>query len=175
MYFTHSPQLAVCRYIPSTNVSSSQAVQASNPNLPKTIPALISSALSACDPDMRQVLLNNIVLTGGGSMLSGFADRLNAELQRNVSHVRPFPFFVYSPGCRPRNCRSKFTHRATQSNASTVDGWEAVFSLASARSTSCGSARKSGMCVYFLVSTLIFQILTRNVPGTRQGHRGAKV
>lgn len=61
--------------------------QASNPSLPKSIPALISSALSACDPDIRQVLLGNIVLTGGGSLLSGFADRLSAELQRNVSHV----------------------------------------------------------------------------------------
>ncbi|THG97647.1 hypothetical protein EW026_g4389 [Hermanssonia centrifuga] len=75
-YFTHSPQLV-----------------ASNPNLPKTIPALISSALSACDPDLRQVLLGNIVLTGGGSLLSGFADRLSVELQRNVNHVYSPIFF----------------------------------------------------------------------------------
>lgn len=67
-------------------------LKAGNASLPKTIPALISSALSACDPDLRQVLLGNIVLTGGGSMLSGFADRLSSELQRNVSHVRiPLP------------------------------------------------------------------------------------
>ncbi|GJE84617.1 actin-related protein [Phanerochaete sordida] len=76
LYFSHTPQLV-----------------ASNPNLPKTIPALISSALTACDPDIRQVLLGNIVLTGGGSMLSGFADRLSAELQRNVSHVK-----IHAPG-----------------------------------------------------------------------------
>ncbi|PSR73659.1 hypothetical protein PHLCEN_2v10578 [Hermanssonia centrifuga] len=83
-YFTHSPQLV-----------------ASNPNLPKTIPALISSALSACDPDLRQVLLGNIVLTGGGSLLSGFADRLSVELQRNVNHV-------YSPTLFPDN--ANFSH-----------------------------------------------------------------
>ncbi|KAI0752247.1 actin family [Irpex lacteus] len=75
-YFTHSPQL-----------------QASNPNLPKTIPALISQALTACDPDIRQVLLGNVVLTGGGSLLSGLSDRLQNELSRNVSHSK-----VHAPG-----------------------------------------------------------------------------
>ena len=52
------------------------------------IPGLISAALGSCDVDMRQVLLGNIVLAGGGSLLSGFADRLSAELTRNVPHVR---------------------------------------------------------------------------------------
>ncbi|KIP12851.1 hypothetical protein PHLGIDRAFT_61308, partial [Phlebiopsis gigantea 11061_1 CR5-6] len=78
-YFHHDPRLT-----------------ASNANLPKAIPSLISSSLAACDPDMRQVLLNNIVLTGGGSMLAGFADRLNSELQRNVSHVRTTG--IHAPG-----------------------------------------------------------------------------
>ncbi|KAJ3478165.1 hypothetical protein NLI96_g9944 [Meripilus lineatus] len=71
-FFVHSPQLV-----------------ASNPNLPKTIPALISSSLGACDPDLRQVLMGNVVLTGGGSLFSGFAERLNNELSRNFAHVRP--------------------------------------------------------------------------------------
>lgn len=95
-YFTHSPQLQVSAYIRSTSCNMNTEyrsffanvfIQASNPNLPKTIPALISQALTACDPDLRQVLLGNIVLTGGGSLLSGLPDRLQNELSRNVTHV----------------------------------------------------------------------------------------
>lgn len=51
------------------------------------MPRLISESLSACDPDLRQVLLGNVVLTGGGSLFAGFGERLNNELSRNVSHV----------------------------------------------------------------------------------------
>ncbi|PCH41406.1 brg1-associated factor b [Wolfiporia cocos MD-104 SS10] len=75
-FFTHSPQLI-----------------ASNPNLPKPIPNLISSSLNACDMEIRQVLLGNIVLTGGGSLFAGFADRLQAELSRIHSHVK-----IHAPG-----------------------------------------------------------------------------
>ena len=61
--------------------------QAQNPNLPKNIPALLSESLRACDPDLRQVLMGNVVLTGGGSLFAGFADRLETELSRNFPHV----------------------------------------------------------------------------------------
>jgi len=74
--FTHSPQLV-----------------ASNPNLPKTIPALISGSLSACDPEIRQVLMGNVVLTGGGSLFAGFVDRLQNELSRNFPHAK-----IHAPG-----------------------------------------------------------------------------
>lgn len=49
---------------------------------------LLGSALSACDPDLRVNLLNHVVLTGGGSLLAGFADRLNFELGRQFGNVR---------------------------------------------------------------------------------------
>ncbi|KAJ7117406.1 actin-related protein Arp4p [Mycena crocata] len=75
-FFWHSPQLL-----------------ASNPGLPKTIPALISESLRACDPELRQVLVGNIVLTGGGSLFTGFGDRLSAELARSFPHVK-----IHSPG-----------------------------------------------------------------------------
>ncbi|KAI9067599.1 actin-like protein Arp4p [Trametes sanguinea] len=75
-FFSHSPQLV-----------------ASNPNLPKTIPALIASSIQACDPDLRQVLMGNVVLTGGGSFFPGFTDRLAAELTRNFPVVK-----VHAPG-----------------------------------------------------------------------------
>ncbi|CAA7260168.1 unnamed protein product [Cyclocybe aegerita] len=75
-FFTHSPQLV-----------------ASNPNLPKTIPQLITEALRACDPELRQVLMGNVVLTGGGTLFSGFADRLTAELTRSFPHTK-----IHAPG-----------------------------------------------------------------------------
>ncbi|KZT72624.1 Actin/actin-like protein [Daedalea quercina L-15889] len=75
-FFTHSPQLV-----------------ASNPNLPKTIPALISGSLSACEPEIRQVLMGNVVLTGGGSLFAGFVDRLQTELSRNFPHAK-----IHAPG-----------------------------------------------------------------------------
>ncbi|KAG6378476.1 actin-domain-containing protein [Boletus reticuloceps] len=75
-FFHHSPQLV-----------------AQNPNLPKNIPALLSESLRACDPDLRQVLMGNVVLTGGGSLFAGFADRLETELSRNIPHVK-----IHAPG-----------------------------------------------------------------------------
>ncbi|KAJ7086677.1 brg1-associated factor b [Mycena epipterygia] len=75
-FFYHSPQLL-----------------ASNPSLPKTIPALITESLRACDPELRQVLVGNVVLTGGGSLFAGFGDRLSAELARSFPHVK-----IHSPG-----------------------------------------------------------------------------
>ncbi|KIM64500.1 hypothetical protein SCLCIDRAFT_633828 [Scleroderma citrinum Foug A] len=75
-FFYHSPQLV-----------------AQNPNLPKNVPALLSESLRACDPDLRQVLMGNVVLTGGGSLFAGFADRLDNELSRNFTHVK-----IHAPG-----------------------------------------------------------------------------
>ncbi|EGO27381.1 hypothetical protein SERLADRAFT_460685 [Serpula lacrymans var. lacrymans S7.9] len=71
----------------------SQQLVASNPNLPKTIPALLSDSLRGCDQDLRQVLMGNIVLTGGGSLFAGFSDRLENELSRNFAHVK-----IHAPG-----------------------------------------------------------------------------
>jgi actin-like protein 6A len=75
-FFYHSPQLV-----------------ASNPNLPKSIPALITEALRACDPELRQVLMGNVVLTGGGSQFSGFTERLSTELTRSFPHTK-----IHAPG-----------------------------------------------------------------------------
>ncbi|KAH9943091.1 brg1-associated factor b [Epithele typhae] len=75
-FFTHSQQLV-----------------ASNPNLPKTVPALIMNSIGHCDHDLRQVLLGNVVLTGGGSQFAGFADRLANEMARQFPHVK-----LHAPG-----------------------------------------------------------------------------
>ena len=47
----------------------------------------MTEALRACDPELRQILVSNVVLTGGGSMFTGFADRLQNELMRSFPHV----------------------------------------------------------------------------------------
>lgn len=46
------------------------------------------NAISSCDPDLRGVLMGNVVLTGGGSFFAGFADRLHTELTRQFQIVR---------------------------------------------------------------------------------------
>lgn len=92
-FFTHSAQLQVRLAHSSAGLASTHAsflrthTQASNPNLPKTIPNLIMSSISQCDLDLRQVLIGNVVLTGGGSLFSGFADRLSLEMSRHFQHV----------------------------------------------------------------------------------------
>ncbi|KAG7448986.1 actin-like protein Arp4p [Guyanagaster necrorhizus] len=75
-FFYHSPQMS-----------------ASNHSLPKTIPALISESLRSYDIELRQVLMGNVVLTGGGSLFSGFNDRLAAELGRTFPHAK-----IHAPG-----------------------------------------------------------------------------
>jgi actin-like protein 6B len=42
---------------------------------------------------MRQVLMGNVVLTGGGSLFAGLGERLNNELVRNFPHVK-----IHAPG-----------------------------------------------------------------------------
>lgn len=80
-------------------------------NLPKPIPPLITESLRACDPELRQVLMGNVVLTGGGSLFAGFADRLNSELARSFQHVRIFCYFVisvpHSSLCRSKSMRQE--------------------------------------------------------------------
>ncbi|KAI5120908.1 hypothetical protein M0805_002888 [Coniferiporia weirii] len=71
----------------------SQSLVQSNPNIPKTLPNLIAQSLSACEPDLRNVLLANIVLCGGGSLFVGLADRLHNELARNFPHMK-----IHAPG-----------------------------------------------------------------------------
>lgn len=45
-----------------------------------TIPALVSAALSAVDVDQRAALLNQVVLTGAGSLVERLPERIQQEL-----------------------------------------------------------------------------------------------
>ena len=66
--------------------------------MPKTIPSLITSSIGQCELDLRQVLLGNVVLTGGGSLFAGFADRLANDMGRAFQHVSvSFALGVDSP------------------------------------------------------------------------------
>lgn len=51
------------------------------------MPQLISESLRACEPDLRGVLMGNVVLTGGGTLFAGFGERLSNEMARNFPHV----------------------------------------------------------------------------------------
>ncbi|KAG6890934.1 hypothetical protein C0995_000891 [Termitomyces sp. Mi166 len=70
-----------------------QALVASNPNLPKHLPALIGETFRSCDAELRQVLSSNVVVTGGGTLFTGFTDRLQAELTRGFPHTK-----IHAPG-----------------------------------------------------------------------------
>jgi len=48
---------------------------------------------------MRQVLMGNVVLSGGGSLFAGLNERLSNELSRNFPHVRPAVFLFLLPCC----------------------------------------------------------------------------
>lgn len=51
------------------------------PSGEQTIVSTINKALQACDVDTRPVLLNNIVLTGAGSLLEKLPDRIQSDVQ----------------------------------------------------------------------------------------------
>ncbi|THZ64376.1 Actin/actin-like protein [Aureobasidium pullulans] len=50
------------------------------PDQKHTITQMVQAALTAVDVEVRPLLLNNIVLTGGGSLLDKLAERLHGEL-----------------------------------------------------------------------------------------------
>jgi len=71
------------RYIPGEIYFNQSHLPPSPAIRPQTIPSLIANTLQACDPDLRPVLLGNVVLTGGGSLLAGLSDRIFYELTRS--------------------------------------------------------------------------------------------
>ena len=53
----------------------------SAPSAEQTLPQTAHKALTACDIDTRPHLLNNIVLTGAGSLIEKLPERLQSDLQ----------------------------------------------------------------------------------------------
>lgn len=67
----------------------------SAPTAAQTVPNMVRAALAAVDVDIKPHLLANVVVTGGSSLINGFNDRLNFEIQSQWqgSRVR-----IQSPG-----------------------------------------------------------------------------
>ncbi|KAJ3120850.1 1-phosphatidylinositol-3-phosphate 5-kinase [Physocladia obscura] len=45
---------------------------------------LVQASLNSCDPELRATLFSNVVITGGNSLIPGFAERLNNTLSQNM-------------------------------------------------------------------------------------------
>ena len=60
------------------------------PTLREAVPVshMIINAVNGCDADLLPHMLSNIVVVGGGSMMHGFADRLNNEMTALAQGVR---------------------------------------------------------------------------------------
>lgn len=57
---------------------------------PVGLTELVAKSLGMCDVDLRSVLVGNIIVTGGGSLLSGLPERINMEFSKlsNFGRVR---------------------------------------------------------------------------------------
>ena len=53
----------------------------------KTLIHLIGESLNSLDVDLRQTMASHFVLTGAGTLIPGFIDRLNAELGHMIPSV----------------------------------------------------------------------------------------
>lgn len=75
---------AVDRYRPVESIFDAKLAFSDAANPPpspsQTIIALIQSSLSQIDVDIRATMLAHIILTGGSSLYSGFAERMQQEL-----------------------------------------------------------------------------------------------
>jgi actin-related protein 4 len=60
----------------------------SAPTAEQTITSLIRTALTHIDVDIRPLMLANVVITGGSSLIPGLTERLNNELQRMFPSTR---------------------------------------------------------------------------------------
>ncbi|KAM3086076.1 Actin-related protein 4 [Clarireedia jacksonii] len=50
------------------------------PTKAQTIPEMVKASIAAVDMDLRAHLLQNVIVTGGSTLLQGFTDRLQSEL-----------------------------------------------------------------------------------------------
>jgi actin-related protein 4 len=56
---------------------------------------MIIDSINACDVDIRANLANNIVITGGASLIQGFTDRVNDDLTQGLPG---FKIRIHAPG-----------------------------------------------------------------------------
>lgn len=65
---------------PSMIIPDSSSGPPIDPQAVASIPQLIHQSINAVDVELRPLLLNYVVVTGGSSLLYGFTDRINNEL-----------------------------------------------------------------------------------------------
>ncbi|RAL68117.1 hypothetical protein DID88_008829 [Monilinia fructigena] len=96
------------------------------PTKAQTLPEMIKASIAAVDMDLRAHLLQNIIVTGGSTLLNGFTDRLNSELS------------LLYPGAR-----IKLQLRALHKREDLVHGLEEVSWEVWERSIKCGFQRRN--------------------------------
>ena len=64
----------------------------------KILNLTLSNAVHKCDADIRSGLMSNVILTGGNSLLPGFSDRLQAELQKKAGPALRFKLLNTNQG-----------------------------------------------------------------------------
>jgi actin-related protein 4 len=73
---------------PTTPLQYPDETFTSPPTQEQTLTAMIRASLSHIDVDIRPLMLANVVVTGGSSLIPGLTERLNNELQRMFPSTR---------------------------------------------------------------------------------------
>lgn len=55
---------------------------------------MVYNSINSCDIDLRPLLFNNVVVTGGNTLFSGFNERLNYELPLKAPGVSAYFIFL---------------------------------------------------------------------------------
>lgn len=58
------------------------------------VPEMVYNSINNCDIDLRPLLFNNVVVTGGNTLFSGFNERLNYELPLKAPGVSDYIIVV---------------------------------------------------------------------------------
>jgi actin-related protein len=56
---------------------------------------LVFDSISACDIDLRPLLFNNVIVTGGNTLFPGFTERLGNDLPMMVPGVSLINIYIY--------------------------------------------------------------------------------
>lgn len=86
--FDHRAYIPPPSNLPHPAPAPFDEVFTSPPQADQTLTSMIRTSLSHIDVDIRPLMLSNVVITGGSSLIPGLTDRLNNELQRMFPSTR---------------------------------------------------------------------------------------
>ncbi|KFD47697.1 Actin [Trichuris suis] len=110
-----------------------------------SVSSVISTSINLCDNENRSSLYGALLVTGGNSLLSGFTERLNYEVNQRLTSAS----LCLSPTCNSdcvhllRMSRSSCCIRQARWNVASVLGQEDRFSARCRLFKRCGSANKN--------------------------------